>query len=122
MKTIIFIALILTSSLALATCPDVDNSRLNTDQIAVKNLLISAYKHQSGEAEGSDLSDYTQLLKSKFTYASNSLNTTEVASLLVGQDKENNICPDSTYVSSETLMTLISSKIFDTYYGCGCEE
>lgn len=122
MKAFVILALVLTSSFAMAKCPDIANSRLNEDQIAVKGLLASAYKLQSGETEGSNLSEYTELLKSKFTYASESLNNAEVAALLIDQDNNNKICSDSTYVSSETLMSLMSMKIIDTYYGCGCEE
>lgn len=122
MKTNIILVFALSSSISLAACPDIADTKLNDDQIAVKNLLSSAYKYQSGGVESRRLAEFTQLLKSKWTQASESLNSAEVASFIVELDNDNKICPEATYIPSETFTELISEKIIDTYYGCGCSE
>lgn len=121
MKNVILLALTLSSSFAWTKCPEISENQLNSDQIIVKNLLSSAYKFQAGESSNQNLIKFTILLKSKFTYAAEHLNNAEISSIIVEQDLENNICPTATYINIDTFTSIISDKIIDTYYGCGCE-
>lgn len=122
MKTIILLALILSSFAISAKCPEIKDSELNSDQLIVKNLLQSAYKYKAEGTSSENLSDFTYQMKRDFVQASENLNEEEISSMIIEQDNDNNLCPVGTMVSSEVLTSLVSSVIYETYYGCGCEH
>ncbi len=122
MKKLLFLVAIVSSLNVSAACPDIQDSSLNKDQIIVKNLLTSAYKNKEEGINAKNLVEFTEVLKGNFQSASEYLNESEISSFIVEQDNDNNICANNQYISSKEFTTLISNRIIDTYYGCGCEH
>ncbi|RPJ74852.1 MAG: hypothetical protein EHM20_09915 [Alphaproteobacteria bacterium] len=122
MKTLLSIVLILSAFNAFAVCPEIQDSTLNADQLIVKNLLKSAYKNKNEGLNSKNLVELTAVLKENFQSASEYLNEGEISSFIIEQDNDNNICANNQYVTSKEFITLISDRIIDTYYGCGCEH
>lgn len=122
MKALLFLVLIISSLRVSATCPDIQDSALSKDQLIVKNLLASAYKNKNEGLNSENLVEFTAVLKENFQSASEYLNEGEISSFIIEQDNDNNICANNQYVTSKEFITLISDRIIDTYYGCGCEH
>jgi len=122
MKAVFFLIVILSSFTASSKCPDISEAKLTKDQILVKNLLSSAYTLKGQGISNKNLSGFTDEMKMKFTSISEMLNDSEISDLIIEQDLDNNICPDSTYLGTKDFSALISDKIIETYYGCGCEH
>jgi len=122
MKRLLVLSLIISSFNIMAKCPNVADSQLNTDQLIVKKLLDSAYLYKSEGRNSKNLVAFTNELKTEYTAAAEFLNEGEISAFILEQDNDDNICQDQEFPSSETFKTLISDKIIDTYYGCGCEH
>ena len=122
MKAFVLLAFILSSFSSWAKCPNIKDSDLSSDQLIVKNLLQSAYKYQAEGIANENITEFTTQMKRDFVQASEFLDEGEISSFLTEQDAENNICPNNSFVSSAALTDIISGRIYDTYYGCGCEH
>lgn len=122
MKSLLLVFLIISSFSAWAKCPDIQDSSLNKDQLIVKNLLVSAYANKNEGVNSKALTEFTELLKDDFKSASQDLNEDEIAAFIIEQDTDDNICANEQFISSKNFTSLISGKIIDTYYGCGCEH
>lgn len=122
MKAIILLTLILISSLASAKCPNVSETKLSNEQVAVKALLSSAYTFKVQGISSQNLSAFTSEMKEKFSSVSEGLTEMEISSLIIEQDLDDKICSESTYPDVEDFNSVISLKIIETYYGCGCEH
>lgn len=122
MKILILLTLILSSSVVWSKCPDTKDTELSSDQIIVKNLLLSAYKYQKEGQNSDNLTNFTGQLKANFESASEYLNEREISSFIIEQDNDNNVCPNDKFITTDAFKSIISDKIIETYYGCGCEH
>lgn len=122
MKQLLLLALMLSSLNVMAKCPIVADSQLNDEQLVVKKLLDSAYRYKNEGMSSKDLSAFTNQLKTNYTKAAEFLNEEEVSAFILEQDDSDNICQNQEFPPAEALNLLIADKIFDTYYGCGCEN
>lgn len=124
MKILLVLTIILSTSsyTAFAKCPVIQDSQLSVDQLIVKKLLASAYKNKKEGLNRKNLVEFTAELKDNFQSVSEHLNESEIASFIIEHDDENNICVGNQYITSKEFITLISDKIIETYYGCGCEH
>ena len=119
----LFYAILLTLSFsAVAKCPKFSLPELNDDQMNVYVLLKSAYQYQTNNVVSDELADFTVNLQTRFALASNYLDAKEVASFIIEQDLEDNICPQKRLVSYIEFQDLVDDRIVETYYGCGCEH
>lgn len=122
MKSLLFLILVISSFNVFAKCPTTSNGGLNSDQLIVKNLIESANRYKNEAQVSKDLTDFTDGLKKEYTQAAEFLNDGEIAAFIIDQDNAGNICPNEELPSSEAFRNVITEKIIDTYYGCGCEH